>query len=427
MDKVVGMITDQAKTMQIVQKSVDSLGKTVESIGMGMIDMRHLLDCHMRLTELKNSQLSLCTKLLEIECDSRGSKGQDPHYEAKIDQITSCMREIEEEMDDLKNSGLVALPQTSNIPAPHLISAPVAKTLAPAAASQSSQSSQSQTSSPITATLKRPSKPIKRTRKAADTKDDVVSNSQDHEDKHPSNRRHLTGNNKDGMDKDDVSFLALPSCTPSLNAVRNTAAITYDHIGADAPRDHLASFEKQNLYNVSCLPCKPRCIKKRIPSTMLTFLLGLILITKMLTLASTSSVFTTYSLNANGLCNSLKMNHIRASITSLKPTVFVLNKSKTDIRISSKLPCDEYEIMEEPAVQCTHRHLYKWGCVLRICKDIQIIQKVQIDNSVLKGRVLAADLALTSMDGSTFSHCVFAVYAPWDPGAETATGFGWNF
>jgi len=86
------------------------------------------------------------------------------------------------------------------------------------------------------------------------------------------------------------------------------------------------------------------------------------------------STFTMYSANANGLCHSVKLVHINRSINKLKPSVFILNESKTNTKVSGNLPHSEYEIMEESGVKCDQGHLYKWGNVLGICKDIQIVQ-----------------------------------------------------
>ncbi|KAF9018680.1 hypothetical protein BDZ89DRAFT_1117046 [Hymenopellis radicata] len=61
---------------------------------------------------------------------------------------------------------------------------------------------------------------------------------------------------------------------------------------------------------------------------------------------------------------------------------------------------------------------WKWGVVVGIRKDIQIINRVQITDAVLKGRVVAVDIALPDDTGGAFRHRIFGVYAPWDPGEK---------
>ncbi len=45
---------------------------------------------------------------------------------------------------------------------------------------------------------------------------------------------------------------------------------------------------------------------------------------------------------------------------------------------------------------------WKWGVVVGICKDIQIINCVQITDAVLKSRVVAIDVALPDNTGGAF-------------------------
>ncbi|KAF5347863.1 hypothetical protein D9758_013811 [Tetrapyrgos nigripes] len=88
------------------------------------------------------------------------------------------------------------------------------------------------------------------------------------------------------------------------------------------------------------------------------------------------------------------------------------------------MPNHEYEVFEEPAVKCQgNSHFYKWGTVIGIRKDIQIRQRLQITDSALKGRVVAIDLDIQTSDGKAFTHRIFGVYAPWDPGHDSSNDF----
>ncbi|KAJ3849994.1 hypothetical protein EV368DRAFT_66968 [Lentinula lateritia] len=129
-----------------------------------------------------------------------------------------------------------------------------------------------------------------------------------------------------------------------------------------------------------------------------------------------SSTFSLYSLNANGLGSTVKIHHINTAIHSMKPHAFILNESKTNASVINDLPSNEYEIFEEHAVNCKNSQLYKWGTVLGIRKDIQVINRLQISDVTLRGRVVAVDIAVQTSNGQAFIYRIFGVYAPWDSG-----------
>ncbi|KAJ7220470.1 hypothetical protein GGX14DRAFT_388904 [Mycena pura] len=135
------------------------------------------------------------------------------------------------------------------------------------------------------------------------------------------------------------------------------------------------------------------------------------------------SVFTMFSLNANGLVHTNKMAHINTAINARKPHAFILNESKTNSKIAKNLPGSDYEILEEAGVKMTNHHLYKWGVVLGVRKDVQLIQRLTDLDAALKGRVIAADIALQTTNGTAYPHRLFAVYAPWDPGTNDTKEF----
>ena len=130
---------------------------------------------------------------------------------------------------------------------------------------------------------------------------------------------------------------------------------------------------------------------------------------------STLSVF---ALNANGLVHPGKIAHINTAINSRRPHLFVISETKTNSRMGSKLPTRDYNIFEETAVKTDNHHLYKWGMVVGIRKDLQIAQRVFLSHSALLGRVIAVDFVLGTSHGRGFVHRFIGAYAPWNPGGS---------
>ncbi|KAJ6628063.1 hypothetical protein B0H10DRAFT_2209740 [Mycena sp. CBHHK59/15] len=95
----------------------------------------------------------------------------------------------------------------------------------------------------------------------------------------------------------------------------------------------------------------------------------------------------------------------------------------TNSKTAKNLPNSDYEILEEEGVKTTNQHLYKWGVVLGIRKDVQIVQRLMNLDVTLKGCVIAADVALQTTNGKAYHHRIFAVYAPWDPGTNKTRDF----
>ncbi|KAJ7814367.1 hypothetical protein B0H13DRAFT_2464854 [Mycena leptocephala] len=128
-----------------------------------------------------------------------------------------------------------------------------------------------------------------------------------------------------------------------------------------------------------------------------------------------NSGFSSYALNMNGLGGPGKISHVNSVISQRNPHSFVITETKTNEKLSSKLP-REYNIFEEDAIPLSHAKGHKWGVAVGIRKDVQISQRVQITKASLKGRVLAIDVILPTDSGRGFVHRVIGVYAPWDPG-----------
>jgi hypothetical protein len=129
--------------------------------------------------------------------------------------------------------------------------------------------------------------------------------------------------------------------------------------------------------------------------------------------ASTLSV---YALNTNGLVHPGKIAHINSAINTRRPHLFVISETKTNSKMGNKLPKDNYTIFEETGVKTDNHHLYKWGIVVGIQKDLQISQQVALSHPALKGRAIAIDFVLGTSQGRGFVHRFIGTYAPWNPG-----------
>jgi len=85
------------------------------------------------------------------------------------------------------------------------------------------------------------------------------------------------------------------------------------------------------------------------------------------TLTSTLSI---YALNANGLVKPIKLNHINNAIKTRNPQAFVISETKTRSKLSKSLPFSDYEIYEEEGICAENHHIFKWGIVVGIRKDL---------------------------------------------------------
>jgi hypothetical protein len=86
------------------------------------------------------------------------------------------------------------------------------------------------------------------------------------------------------------------------------------------------------------------------------------------------------------------------------------------LKIGSKLLKDDYDIFEETKVKTDNHHLYKWGIVVGIHKDLQISQQITLTHSALTGQAITIDFVLGMSMGQGFLHCFIGTYAPWNPG-----------
>jgi hypothetical protein len=133
------------------------------------------------------------------------------------------------------------------------------------------------------------------------------------------------------------------------------------------------------------------------------------------------SELTVCALNANGLMGPVKLEIISLLLMKLAPLFFALSETKTRTNAASNLQISNYEVFEEKAVPCASPStLAKWGIILGVRKDIQVVARVPLNLEPLKGRVVCVDVVVSSLSSSStsFIHHVFAVYAPCDPGAD---------
>ena len=84
--------------------------------------------------------------------------------------------------------------------------------------------------------------------------------------------------------------------------------------------------------------------------------------------------------------------------------------------MGSKLLKDDYNIFKEVGVKTDNHHLYKWGIVVSVCKDIQVSQQITISHPTLNGRPIAIDVVLGTSHGQGFIHRFIGTYALWNPG-----------
>ena len=133
---------------------------------------------------------------------------------------------------------------------------------------------------------------------------------------------------------------------------------------------------------------------------------------------SSTATLSIYALNANGLIQPVKLNHINKVIKASRPHVFVIGEMKTRSKLSKSLPFSDYNIYEEPGECAENHHIFKWGIVVGIQKDLQVVQQLEIKQQSLKGRVIAVDLILPTADGRCLPHRLFGSYTPWNPGEE---------
>jgi hypothetical protein len=148
---------------------------------------------------------------------------------------------------------------------------------------------------------------------------------------------------------------------------------------------------------------------------LVCFILALQLVATVPSRAPTLSI---YTLNANRFVSPAKIHHINNMICSRGPHIFVISKTKTSAKMSSKLSSLGYSVYEETAVRCTNHHISKRGIILGVHSDIQVSQPICISHPSLKGCVVAIDIVLGTDAGKGFIHRIIGAYAPWNPSVD---------
>ena len=92
-------------------------------------------------------------------------------------------------------------------------------------------------------------------------------------------------------------------------------------------------------------------------------------------------------------------------------------ETMTNSKMGNKLLKDDSNIFEETGVKIKNHHLYKWGIIVGICKDLQISQQISLNHSACKDKwlQLTSSEALHSVEDLCI-HCFIGTYAPWNPG-----------
>jgi hypothetical protein len=182
--------------------------------------------------------------------------------------------------------------------------------------------------------------------------------------------------------------------------------------------DSLKDFSGYRRSRISSHRSKTTNMKPILLLTILLFMISLLNVVQAAsTPLSSTSTISIYALNANGLVQAVKVKHINNVINLRHPHAFVLGETKTKTKLSKSLPFLDYDIHEEAGESAENHHIFKWGIVMGIRKDLQIAQRVEIKQRSLKGRVIAVDVILPTSDGKCFQHRLIAAYAPWNPGA----------
>ena len=141
---------------------------------------------------------------------------------------------------------------------------------------------------------------------------------------------------------------------------------------------------------------------------------------------SATSSFTVYGLNTNRMVQPIKINHFNAVICTRRPHIFIVNETKTKSKLRSSLPFLHYDIYKEPGECAEGHHIFKWGVIVGIRKDLQVTQQLEIKEKALKGHVVALDIVLPTPDDRCFKHCFFGAYTPWNLGSIGDVSLFWQ-
>lgn len=98
----------------------------------------------------------------------------------------------------------------------------------------------------------------------------------------------------------------------------------------------------------------------------------------------------------------VKINHFNSVIGTRRPHVFVVNETKTKTKLGSSLPYSDYDIYEEPGECAEGHHIFKWGVVVGVRKDLQVAQRLEVTQKALKGHRFIGAYALWNKSLSVY-------------------------
>lgn len=206
---------------------------------------------------------------------------------------------------------------------------------------------------------------------------------------------------------------------PSFQSITSDATLTI--------KQHTCltdNFLSSPSYLLSLFPTDFYSILRLIRFVIYMFVLSIILPVVLAQPTPPQSQVTILALNANGLVSPVKLALIGPLIAKVAPHFFAISETKTRSNAGNNLPISNYEIFEENRVPCSTNH-GKWGIVLGIRKDIQVISRINLTHSTFCGRVIAIDIVIPCSGSASFIHRLFAVYAPCDPGLDEISKDFW--
>jgi hypothetical protein len=127
-----------------------------------------------------------------------------------------------------------------------------------------------------------------------------------------------------------------------------------------------------------------------------------------------SMSFCTVSINANGFSNPMKISAIQNVASSLRPHALVIGETKSVQNVGPRLFLPDYEIYENPG-QPSGPRSGKWGVIVAIRRGLFTVHQLLTPDS-LRGRAIALDLTIPTVNNKAFQHRLLGIYGPWDPG-----------
>ncbi|PPR01351.1 hypothetical protein CVT26_015409 [Gymnopilus dilepis] len=108
---------------------------------------------------------------------------------------------------------------------------------------------------------------------------------------------------------------------------------------------------------------------------------------------------------------------------SLQPHALVIGETKNSHQVSQRLHLRGYQLHENPG-RPTGRNSAKWGVIVAVKQGLFNVQNLSLPDA-LRGRAVALDLSISTVNHRTFSHRLIGAYAPWDPGGDDDAVLFW--